>query len=264
MKQKLAKILLFLTLATTSIQVSAADIPVQMPVKAASVEAPPSEWSFHFTPYLWAAALKGDVALGPLAPPVQIDAGFIDILKHLRMTFMGTFEVRNDKIGFISDLSYLATKVSGAGPLGFVNAELNDKTFFGTFAGAYRVFDQGTAWVDVIGGARTWWRDDVLDITGPGGAISANRSKTWVDPIVGLRAKSYLNPKFYVQIYGDVGGFGVGAKSDWQAVGLLGYQYNATTSFFGGYRYLAVNYNRDGYVFDVNLSGPVIGATFKF
>jgi hypothetical protein len=245
-------------------QVSAADTSVPMPVKTALNEAPPSEWSFHFTPYLWAAALKGDVALGPLAPPVHIDAGFIDILNHLRMTFMGTFEVRIDKIGFISDLSYLAVKVSGTGPLGFVNGELNDKTFFGTFAGAYRLIDQGTAWVDAIGGARTWWREDVLDITGPGGAISASRSRAWVDPIVGLRVQSYLNSKFYVQVYGDIGGFGVAAKSDWQAVGLLGYQYDASKSFFAGYRYLAVDYRADGYIFDVKLSGPVFGASFKF
>lgn len=180
------------------------------------------------------------------------------------MAFMGTFEARNNKFGFIADLNYLAIKVSATGPLGFVNAQLNDKTFFGTFAGAYRLVDQGTAWIDVIGGARVWWRDDVLDVTAGGLAISPGREKSWIDPIVGVRAQAYLAPKVYVQLYGDLGGFGVGAKSDWQVVGLLGYQYDATKSFFGGYRYLAVNYNQGGYVFDVNLSGPVIGATFKF
>lgn len=252
------------TLALTNIAVNAADLPQPLPVKASPVQTPTNEWSYSFSPYLWAAALKGDVQLGALAPPVQIDASFGDILNNLRMTFMGTFEARNDKIGFISDLMYLGVKVSGTGPLGFVNAQLSDKTFIGTFAGAYRIIDQGSAWIDVVGGARVWWRDDVLDITGGGGAISASKEKSWVDPIIGLRAQAYLSPNFYVQIYGDVGGFGLGAKSDWQVVGLLGYQYDATKSFFGGYRYLAVDYNRGGYTFDVNLSGPVFGATFKF
>jgi hypothetical protein len=40
--------------------------------------------------------------------------------------------------------------------------------------------------------------------------------------------------------------------------------YSKTVTFFGGYRYLAVNYDRSGYVFDVALSGPVLGATFRF
>lgn len=264
MKKIVSTVIGACSLALINCSVMAADWPQSLPVKAVPIQTPASEWSYYFSPYLWAAALKGDVQLGTLAPPVQIDASFGDILNHLRMTFMGTFEARNNKVGLIADLNYLAVKVSATGPLGFVNAQLNDKTFIGTFAGAFRMLDQGSAWIDIIGGTRVWWRDDVLDITGGGGAISVNKEKSWIDPIIGLRARAYLTPKIYAQIYGDVGGFGIGAKSDWQAVGLLGYQYDATKSFFGGYRYLAVDYSRGGYTFDVNLSGPVLGATFKF
>ena len=42
-----------------------------------------------------------------------------------------------------------------------------------------------------------------------------------------------------------------GAKSDWKIAGFVGYEYSRTVTFFGGYRYLAVNYDRDGYEFDV-------------
>jgi hypothetical protein len=30
-----------------------------------------------------------------------------------------------------------------------------------------------------------------------------------------------------------------------------------------GYRYLAVDYNRDGFLWDVNLSGPILAINFK-
>ena len=210
--------------------------------------------------------MKGDVSLGPNLPTVGVDVGFGDILDHLKFAAMGEFEARYGHFGFISDISYLAVEVSATGPLGFVNAQLEDKTFFGTFTGAYRLSEQPSGWFDIVAGARVWWRRDALTITGPGpiGVINASREESWVDPVIGLRARVYLTPQFYAQFYGDYGGFSVGARSDWQVQGILGYQYSPTTSFFAGYRYLSVDYNRNGYVFDVNLSGPVVGASFKF
>jgi hypothetical protein len=265
MTRLLAAALVTSALAVTGIPAGAADFPQSLPVKAVAAPPPASGWTFHFTPYLWAAGLKGDVGLTPLAPPVNVDVGFIDILEHLKMTFMGTFEARNGRVGWIADISYLAVEADGTGPLGFVNAELTSKTFFGTFAGAYRVSEQASGWFDIVGGARVWWLRNELDITAPGPTqASFAKEKSWVDPIVGFRARANLSPQFFAQVYADVGGFGVGAKLDWQVVGILGYQYSPTTSFFGGYRYLAVDYNSGGFIFDVNMHGPIFGASFKF
>jgi hypothetical protein len=261
MKSTSSMLILVPVLIAASLPSQSADIPV----KAVAPAPPVSGWTFYFTPYLWAAGLKGDVALGPLAPPVSVDLSFGEIFDHLKMAFMGTFEARKDRFGFIADIDYLRLEASATGPLGFVNARLEDRTFFGTFLGAYRLVDQGTAWVDVTGGGRVWWIDVQLDITAPGPtAVSVTRDKSWIDPVVGLRARAYLTPKVFVQFDGDVGGFGVASKSTWQVAGTLGYQHSATTSFFAGYRYLEVDYNRNGFVWDVQLSGPVLGATFKF
>jgi hypothetical protein len=209
--------------------------------------------------------VKGDVDVGPRAPPVNVDVGFGDILRHLQMAFMGVFEARYDKWGFLADVSYLAAKVSASGPLGFVDAKLTDKTTFATFAVAYRFVDQRNLWVDAVAGGRAWWLSDRLDITAPGPrSVSVTRDQNWFDPVIGLRARAYVNPKTFLQLYADGGGFGVGAKSDWQIAGLLGYDYSRSLTFFGGYRYMAVNYNRNNYLFDVNLSGPIAGMTFKF
>jgi hypothetical protein len=264
MSRLLAALLTIFAASAFANSAHSADVLSPMPVKTVAAPVPATAWTFHSSLYLWAPGLKGDVALGPLAPPVSIDADFGDILDAMKMAAMGSFEARYGRYGFLSDISYLAVEVSATGPLGFVDAKLDDKTFFGTFVGTYRAFEQPTWWLDVVGGARVWWRSDELTITGPVRTITASRDKSWVDPVIGLRARAYFSPQVFVQVYGDYGGFGVGAKSDWQVVGLLGYQYNATTSFFGGYRYLSVDYNNNGYVFDVSLSGPIFGASFKF
>jgi hypothetical protein len=262
LRQTAVAVSLGLSIAAAS-PTRAADIPA--PAKAPVLPAPHSAWTFEFSPYLWAAGISGDVALGPAVPPVGIDVGFDTIFNHLRMAFMGVFEVRYEKWGLIADLAYLYVKADARGPAGFVNAELRDKTFFTTSAGAYRFVDQPTFWIDAIAGGRAWWLSDKITITAPGPVtLSITRDQSWFDPIVGLRARAYVTPQFYVQAYGDVGGFSVGAKSDWQIAGLVGYEYSRAVTFFGGYRYLAVDYDRNGYVFDVALSGPVFGATFKF
>jgi hypothetical protein len=248
------------TLLLPSFTAAAADMP---PVPA-QVAPPPGAWTFELTPYLWAAGMNGTVGLGPAAPPVGVDVGFGDVLNHLKMGFMGTFEARYDnKIGLIGDIAYLSLKVEATGPAGFTNGELTDKTFFGTFAAAYRVFRSGAFWVDVVGGARVWSRSSALTITAPGPVgVSANASKTWADAVVGLRAQTDLTRDVFLQLYADAGAGG--AQSDWQVAGILGYRYSTSTTLFAGYRYLSVDYSRSGYVFDVNLSGPMIGATFKF
>lgn len=246
-------------------------LPVATPASAADTAPPavktppaPALWTFEATPYLWAAGITGTVGPGAPVPPVNVDVGFDDVLRHLKMAFMGTFEARyNNQIGLMADIAYLSVKVGATGPAGFVDAELTDKTFFGTFAGAYRVLDSGPVWVDVLAGARVWSLSTSVTVTAPGPVtISSSTSKAWADAIVGLRAQADLTREIFAQVYADAGAGG--AQSDWQVAGYLGYRFSRSTTLFAGYRYLSIDYRRSGYVFDVDLSGPVLGVTFKF
>lgn len=244
--------------------VEAADLPLAS-ATGLPVSSPASGTTLIFTPYLWAAGLKGTVALGPLTPPVNVDQSFTDILGHMKMGFMGTFELRNQKIGLLADINYLHVAVSASGPSGFTDGHLNEKTFFGTFAGTYRFAEQAHGWIDVTAGTRIWWRETDLSITAPGPVgLDVQKEKSWIDPVIGLRARTYLMPQYFAQISGDYGGFSVGAKSDWQIEGIVGYEFSTTKSMFIGYRHLEVDYDKNGYRFDVKLSGPIIGGSFKF
>ena len=64
-----------LSIAAAS-QARAADVAA--PVKAPVLPAPHSAWTFELTPYLWAAGINGDVAVGPAAQ--NISAGQINRL----------------------------------------------------------------------------------------------------------------------------------------------------------------------------------------
>jgi len=226
-----------------------------------------SPWSFRFTPYLWMAGLGGDIGVRGL-PPVNVDASFSDIFKNIDwipppVMFAG--EVRYDRFGFMTDFIYLGLESEGAspGPLP-LTYEVKANIDIWTFAGSYRAFQNDIVTLDLLAGGRLWNVGVDLTVAGPNNAVPLSGSKTWVDPIIGVAGRVNLGSGFALHAEGDVGGFGVSSDIDWQAVGALQYQVSDSVALEAGYRYLAVDYKSGGSVFDVSLSGPIIGATFRF
>lgn len=246
---------------------AAADAPILMSTKTPVLTSAstPSAWSFEFTPYFWLAGLSGDVRVGPNAPLTNVDLSFSDIIHHTGFAAMGAVELRNGKFGIVADLIYLSLGARATGPLGYVNGQLKDKTFIGTVNVAYRVIENGPYWVDLEAGMRGWAinMDLAFDVVPIGVSRTYSLDKSWIDPIIGVRARANLGSNFFVLGYADVGGFGVSSKSTWQVAGLLGYQYSPMVSFMAGYRYLAVDYNRSGFLWDVNMAGPIMAISFK-
>ena len=77
----------------------------------------------------------------------------------------------------------------------------------------------------------------------------------------------FLPSGFGLTAYGDVGGFGVGAHSDWQVLGTIDYTPNSWIDLHLGYRSLNFDYTASGGLdlgFNVHMKGPLLGATFKF
>ena len=227
----------------------------------------PSPWSFQVTSYVWFAGLEGDVGAKGL-PPVDVDASFGDIFDHIDWwppPVMLAGEVRYDRFAFVTDLIYLGLQADGTspGPLA-VTADVNMSATVWTFGGSYRAFQNDTVRLDLLGGGRLWNLDTEVTLTGPLGGRQASGSITWVDPIIGIAGQVNLGSGFALRAEGDVGGFGAAADLDWQAFGALQYEVNDLVALQAGYRYLAVDYRDDGFVFDAAMSGPIIGATFRF
>lgn len=91
---------------------------------------------------------------------------------------------------------------------------------------------------------------------------SHDESFGWVDPVIGARAFYRFTDKLSLQA--DLGGFDVGSKLTWQAMGTLNYIVTHTLSASAGYKVLEVDYDSDGHVFNTTLSGPVLGMTYRF
>jgi len=73
-----------------------------------------------------------------------------------------------------------------------------------------------------------------------------------------------LSDKWSLTGYGDIGGFGVGSDFTYDLYAAANYNFNPNISMVLGYRYLSVDYDDNGFLYDISQNGPVIGAQFRF
>ena len=221
-------------------------------------------WQFRFTPYLWIAGISGNAGIGNLS--VNVDSGITDTNVHLSFGFMGTLEARKNRFIIITDFQYsnLGTDHPTPGPL-FTSATASFKTFILDPEVGYRIAentDKGTS-VDVVGGFRYWHLNSELTFTaGALPAISASRSRGWVDAVGGIRGRARLSKRLFVIGKADLGGGG--SKFTYQLFGGMGLLMGKRFALIGGYRDLSVDYNKDNFLFDVALHGPILGLSIRF
>jgi hypothetical protein len=232
-------------------------------------------WSFDFTPYLWGAGMDGSVQAGEL-PAIDVDMSFSDILDHLDTGLMGAFEARKGRWGFLFDA--IAMKIedsgsatrTGSGPVGATasaDALLEVKQTTYAAAVAYRL-TEGRAPLDLVGGLRYLEIEADARIDGSlfaqGGTVARSAKRSWTDPYVGLRLQQPLAERWTLVSYADIGGFGVGSDFTWQA--LLGTSYDFSKAIAGraGYRMQGVDYDKDGFAYDMLYSGLYFALGIRF
>ncbi len=235
---------------------------------AAFVVSPPparaqgQDWQFGLTVYGWLAGMSGTIKTGR-ASGSDFDVSFSDILDSLdTFPVMLSGEARYGRFGIVTDFIYLATKadIDTRGVL-FNGGEVKLTSLEWSVAGYYRLFDEKTFKLDGGAGFRLW--DLSTEITLNPGLLPGASEKvdeTFVDPILALRANIALSDTWSVSLLGDIGGFGVSSDFTWQALGTINYRAANWVDLRLGYRYLALE--RDA--IDVDLYGPIAGATFRF
>jgi hypothetical protein len=249
------------TIGTTS---STDVVRAEPTVNAASqATASSDEWQFQLTPYLWIASISGRGGIGPLV--VDTDTSITDTGVELNFGFMATFEARKNKFILLTDLQYsnLSTEKGNPGPL-FSSTRASFKTFVLDPEVGYRILDnEKGAFVDVLGGIRYWHLNATLDFNaGILPAAQASRSRSWVDGVAGLRGKAALSKRLFIVGKADLGGGG--SNFTYQLFGGAGVNLGERIALIGGYRDLNVNYNKDGFLFDMSLHGPILGFGIKF
>lgn len=228
----------------------------------------PDAWQYELTPYLWASRMDGNVKAGPL-PKTSVDMKFSDILENLDAGFMTAFEARKGRWGFLFDGIHMkvsdSARVSQGGLT--VNGELEIKQTMLAGAVAYRAV-RGEIPLDVIGGLRYNKIDADAKIDanlfGQAGTVRRTADRDWTDPYVGLRASYPVADNWKAVGYVDVGGFGVGSDFTWQGSLGLDYAYSKSVTAKLGYRYLKVDYDKDGFRYDMANDGLYVGLGFLF
>ena len=219
-------------------------------------------WKFKAAIYLWGAAIDGTTRSGD-----QFDVSFSDIWDNLNFAFMGAFEARKGKWSAAADVIYMDLSDDGTGTIGPrsapVSANLGLTSWVLNFQGARNVYEDDNASVDVLLGARYLDVETKLTaaFSGPLGTRTAEASGDVWDGIVGVQGQINVTKSWFLPYHLDIGT----GQSDatWQVLGGVGYAFKHVDLILA-YRYLAWNFDSDSQLEDMNLSGPLFGAVFKF
>jgi len=232
---------------------------------AAPAAAQESGWRFALSPYLWTPGIKASV--GTAVGTVGVDKSRTDVLSDLDLAFMGVFEARNGRWGLIADLFYAELSQSRATPLGVLFSRARIETTAKELSGyiAYRIDENERIALDLMAGVQISSID--LDLSLSPGLLGGRRlglSETWVDPVIGGRARFAITDDWFATTFADVGGFGVDSDLTWQAFAILGYQFNPHWSVQGGWRYFSAEKEVEGRDVKVDYGGPLFGFTARF
>ena len=229
------------------------------------------KWQAQVTPYVWMSGLSGDVSATQARPVFSVDKSFSEILENLNGAAFVSGFAHNGRFAVLADFSYVSTTENDDSPIPVFSSIKGDvEQISGMIAAGLRVARApGGGALDVLAGARAWHVDATVSgkkVPGAPEEIPSRESDTWsfVDPIVALRGRLPLTERLSVIGYGDVGGFGVGSDVTWQAVVTANYALTQRLFVSAGYRHLEVDYQDGGQLLDIELSGPLVGATFKF
>jgi len=244
-----------------------------------------ADWKFALTPYLWLPNIEANGTTD--SPPDTDDGGEpsyevgpADYLEHLNMVLMLTGEARRDSWSLRTDVIYLdmsnerAAVKSVSGPGGVVEIPVNAGTSSSFTALeaqmtiGYWLVDQPGVSLEIFGGVRyfdisfelDWEFDGPLDLLPQSGSIE--QSTNPLDAIVGANARFALgNGKWFVPLHADVG---TGDSSlTWQLSAGVGYAFSWGDMLLV-YRHLELEHDPVDVVESMALSGPAIGASFRF
>jgi hypothetical protein len=231
-------------------------------------------WQFSFVPLFWAPGVSGDIATG--GQSVDVDASIADVLEgtfeNFEFAAMGHFEARCGKWGILTNVVY--SEIGNEDTIGVaapIDLEWDFRMVFIDLLGAYRFAEiplgcagpcfQPMLRLDALAGLRYCsFATDIELEPGP----DVDDSTDWIDPIVGIRTLFQVTPSLTFSVNANVGGFGIGSEFAWQLIAGVDYALNRCFSLNAGWAILSFDYEDGSKEFDLTLSGPFLGATFRF
>ena len=227
-------------------------------------------WNFRLSPYLWFAGLKGDVGTIQSLPTAPVDISATDALEDTEASLMLILDAKKGRHGFFTDLIYTDVQSDEElvpQPIGLMMKSTSKTTIF-SLAYQYELYGQDQTVVDLLAGGRYWAIDSELKFKGGLGLLAGKKlsnDESWFDPALGIKGRAPLgSSQFYVEGGAGLGGFGVGSDLFYEINANVGYQWNKSIGTALGYRMFDVDYEDDGYVYDVRQQGWQVGLTWAF
>lgn len=247
-------------------------------------QAPAAEsWQFALTAYLYLPQISGTASFPVAATGSSFTLSQQDILDHLKMTFMGSFDAHYGPWGMFTDVLYMDLGERKTNFHDFTigrveipatttsDVSLDMKTWIVNVAGEYRVLAQGYSRLDVIAGLRYLNITERLEwsFTGSLGSLpaAARAGKATIDGehfdgIVGVKGQFRFGTdgRWGIPAYLDVGT----GESHFTWEGATGIAYAFQWGEIGAlYRYIDYQFGSNG-LQSLKVGGPMVGATFRW
>jgi hypothetical protein len=225
-------------------------------------------WSFRVIPFAWIPSeIDFQVKDGPINEHASLSTS--DLLGVLEAAAEFQGEVRKGPIGGFISLIYLTLN----GETGDrATIDVDDDVFLWNYGITFEVADWSlgaepsspNVRLEPFGGGRTLADSIRVNTVGRTRDVELN----FTTPVVGLKTYWDLDEHWNLELAGDYGGFGVDdVRATWQVTGVAGYRFDAwgvPVNFLAGYRYLYINYKKDGVELDVDGHGPIVGLALEF
>ncbi len=234
------------------------------------------EWKHSFAPlFLWGVSIDGSASIGGNEAPMELDFKD-DILENLEAVLTFRYEARNDRMGLFVEYQYL--NITPNVGIESVSADIDFKSTMFEAGMAYALNESDTTRWEVLGGIRYTKHEIDVDVTAdlpplPPGfpeqiGMTINGGDDWLHPFLGGRVEHSINDKWSFIGRADYG-FGGSDNQALNVSAIADYRFRDWGSVFVGYRYLEYDFANDqqgldGYGYDANQQGPLLGLNLRW
>lgn len=252
-------------------------------------------WRFVLEPYVYLPLeTNGDITIRNTEVPFDFSLG--DILESLTFAFYGRFEAWKGPWAVVLDGYYFDTvesdsrNISAAAlPPGLLPPQITQVPLDGTaetaffkldLAGAYRFgdanlpnslataetdFDLGPFVFDAIAGLRLYSFSNDIELSTPlGFERNFSRSDTFVEPMIGGRARWNFADNLAAIVAANISGFGIGTDISAEGYAGIDWLFSGNTSLTATYRLTYIDYSEGSSGFNLFQHGPAVGVKFRF
>ncbi len=235
-----------------------------------------ADWTWRFTPYLWAPSVGTEIEVNDQEIPGGSDVALEDVIDQLDFVGMIHFEGQSGKHGFLVDTLYANfgdedVRVHPGGPLaGDVVVDGDLGLLLTEAAGLYNPRGDGSGWAWIYGIRVSDVDEDIVArYELPAGARERryDLGKTLFDGMLGARYIGTWGERWRCNLRGDVSGGGT--ELTWNTMAGLGYTWgDGRHALLGGYRYMQIELEEEDARAEVEstitLNGPYFGYQLTF